>query len=237
MIFILNSLCMEKIAVNLKQLKKATTALKSKLIRRPIGFLSDVKRFSMSPNSLPVGMGLNATPTEKNLANYLKVISPVQKKMFNVPYRHIDKQLLGKIYQHKGGFSGDQFIKNIIKGKKNKEVLNRIGILHEGFELRAKPLGEFSSHVSPEVILKEHNILKTLPKRYIGAKQTLQSLRFETYGFPETIPGFAIGESPRLSRHAIKRLSPILMKKYKNFVINTKRSATRLRNESLKGVE
>lgn len=104
-------------------------------------------------------------------------------------------------------------------------------IMHEKFESAAKSWAPIYSHVSPEVIYRENNIVSTLPKKAKTVKTYFQGLRgvegkqkpFEMNGvkielgtqseaklFPKRLK---YGEQ-RLSRHAIKRLTENFKNKY-----------------------
>ena len=96
---------------------------------------------------------------------------------------------------------------------KNKEAINRIVGVHEGIE---KIVGKknrkgfkaerFSGHLSPDVLLRESNIVSTLPKELRGAKAYFQNLRAgEGADMKKMFPGFEYGKG-RISRHARKRL-------------------------------
>lgn len=96
-------------------------------------------------------------------------------------------------------------------GGRNKEMVNRVSYLHEGAEASIRPRSvlQVGSHYSPEVLLKEHNMIRTLPKKYSGTKNFYRELRgavHESDMLSSGYPRFRYGESPRLSRHAIKRM-------------------------------
>jgi hypothetical protein len=123
-------------------------------------------------------------------------------------------------------------------------VLNRLFLLHEGFE--AKALDRISTqlkkqkaklisshlvarasliggHLSPAVILKEHNLIKTLDKEGIPKKEKIirifkkmRELDTTEKRLQELTGGkFIYGKSPRLSRHAIKKLERKWERQYK----------------------
>lgn len=75
------------------------------------------------------------------------------------------------------------------------------------------PFAEKYHHVNPGVILREHNTLTTLPQNTSGKEAVLnlwKKIRTRRGGeIPAIFPNndFAFGEAPRLSRHAIKRLT------------------------------
>jgi hypothetical protein len=68
-------------------------------------------------------------------------------------------------------------------------------------------------HADPRVLLREHNRLTTLPTSYkrVGrVERDVRAASGEAQALEEAIPGFRFGESPRLSRHAQRRLAPLL---------------------------
>jgi hypothetical protein len=82
------------------------------------------------------------------------------------------------------------------------QLLRRLG-------LRSTPLTARAGHVDPRVLLREHNMLTSLGPRYSRVQQLGIDLRLgtgEAKRLEEAIPGFRFGISPRLSRHAQKRL-------------------------------
>jgi len=95
---------------------------------------------------------------------------------------------------------------------KNKEAINRIVGIHEGIERKVsknlKRLGGWTrgGHISPEVLLRESNIVSTLPKELKGAKSYLKTIRMsgnEKDEMRRMFPGFEYGKG-RISRHARK---------------------------------
>lgn len=102
----------------------------------------------------------------------------------------------------------------------NREATNRIARLHEGMELRVgkklknKAPKMFHGHLSPEVVLRESNIMATLPKELKQTRQTFVKLRGasgEIRALRDVIPDFKYGKE-RLSRHQIKNLTRIMEK-------------------------
>lgn len=111
---------------------------------------------------------------------------------------------------------------------KNKEVLDRVGLMHEVFERHAakklnpsqlvNPFNRWKMHVSPEVLLREHNLVTTLPREHDLVRAGMRGFRDmggETGAIKEAIPAFEYGAGPRFSRHAIKNLTRILQEKHR----------------------
>jgi hypothetical protein len=80
---------------------------------------------------------------------------------------------------------------------------------HEWDELGAKPMTAFRGmgHMSPDVILREHNRVATLPKEYGAAGSFMKDLRAGREAISLGDYGVDYGNSPRLSRHARKRIT------------------------------
>ena len=129
----------------------------------------------------------------------------------------------GKIYQ-KGDIS--KFVKKelpdmptFLNRLKAKEIANRLVYQHEVDELKAIK-GNFAGHNSSSVILREHNNvtkLKGNAKDVNQVQKFVSEMReFDTTDgrirrtFPQL--GYEHGSSKRLSRHAIKKMVPILNK-------------------------
>lgn len=92
---------------------------------------------------------------------------------------------------------------------------------HELDELAAKPslsaMGEGHRkglrHRNMDVIMKEHNRLVTLPKGFDPVRVGFRNLRDvgrEGVDIKKVFPNFQYGQSPRLSRHAQRRMSEVL---------------------------
>ena len=94
---------------------------------------------------------------------------------------------------------------------------------HELDELTTKPaLGTAQfGHVSPDVIFKEHNRLVTLPEGNEEVKDFMKSIRNQKNGEHSLFPsGMIYGKSPRMSRHARRRLTELASEKIKNRLID-----------------
>jgi hypothetical protein len=122
-----------------------------------------------------------------------------------------------------------------------KEVLNRVALLHEGFEREALGSGKSladrmrgwgqsppsnvekiqgvlgGGHISPRVILREHNVVSTLPdfSQREGVQNIMRVLRDRHHDKTWPTIQQAVGrELPygeqRLSRHAIRRIEDLV---------------------------
>ena len=102
---------------------------------------------------------------------------------------------------------------------KSKELLNKVVLNHEANEIRSKAMSDSYlnrwGHVSPKVILREHNIVSQLSGE--GSKPVrdiMHTLRKGKEGaeIHKAIPnlGYQHGKSERLSRHAIRRITDIV---------------------------
>jgi hypothetical protein len=154
--------------------------------------------------------------TEKALTDILSESSKNTKGLQELP------GLPGKIFKILTGGkkrvnSIDQ-LKQSIKNldPKNKETLNRIGLLHEGFETKVKNIHTLGSHLSPTVLYREHNLIRTLPPELKPAGDIYRQWRSiigETGRLKKLNPKFNYGESNRLSRHKIKQMEQQNIKK------------------------
>jgi len=155
----------------------------------------------------------------------LKSLLPLFEKKRQVVYRKGKDpgSLPAKLYE--------EFDPGTKIGNKSREILSQISLLHEGAELKAmkqRRLAPFFSrsrqHFSPEVILTEHNVLSTLkgkPHTALPRKvmRTLRDITFETGPFENVLwrQGFEYGSSPRVSRHAKKRIAELIEKREQVF--------------------
>jgi len=249
----------EKLAVGIKDLRKANAALKSSIIRfkRPFSGGSDSfgalpsKRMAKSyleqyaKKGIPVpkdeiglpsmkilspkGGGYKSLETTfkkmKKTSKELKSGKPVNKVSGLTPD---DKKAISSLSDSDRGMVASNFrnISDRVTGKlknmsgRDKEVLSRVALQHEAFELGTKKIiPTVYRHASPEVLLKEHNLVKGL-KNYPGAKKAMIDIRKSTGEsslLGDIVPvkeaktiwktkEFEYGKSKRLSRHAIKRI-------------------------------
>jgi hypothetical protein len=104
---------------------------------------------------------------------------------------------------------------------KNRLMFDAVAMGHELDELKnLKDIRHIYRlhhiHGSPKVLLKEHNKLITLPPDYKSLKTYVTNYRNAgREGDILNIGTFRYGESPRLSRHAIRRLTDIIAPKQK----------------------
>jgi len=116
----------------------------------------------------------------------------------------------------------------------SREVLNRLLLLHEGTErgvLNANPgytvnkmvkswgsnlkpeAATVLNHLSPDVLLKEHNMVSTLPKEYDNVRDYMTKLRGIDGGHAQMyfkLPQRFDYGTQRISRHARRRMLDIL---------------------------
>ena len=105
-----------------------------------------------------------------------------------------------------------QQIKNL--NPEEKEVFSRLIFAHEGLERKAilarkwpvRP-NFFEGHTDPGVILREHNMLTTLPGKYDKVKKAFLACREdEARILRRALPNYQHGYSPRVSRHNIDNI-------------------------------
>ena len=132
-----------------------------------------------------------------------------------------------------------QFFKDMgVNGKitsmdgKNRRMLDAVVKGHELDEIvvpgnrNTLMDGSGMNHRSPDVILREHNRIMTLPEGYDKVKDTMTNLRSNIGREADYLAnatdssysgkGFEYGQSPRLSRHARKRITQLWENKIKS---------------------
>lgn len=102
-----------------------------------------------------------------------------------------------------------------LKTPEHHRMLESIIKGHELDEIRVKPALRFRNlgHLSPDVILREHNKVTTLGSEHGPVKKFMKSLRKDTKEsdlIRKVYPSFSYGESPRLSRHTRKKIVNLL---------------------------
>ena len=189
--------CFEKLALNLRTADKVIGLIKSKYPIKRI-LMPDLARMRMIPT-------LGAVSVEGLKNSTMKVIAPSMKKPFIVAsggpsfFHHWTK-----------GLGGPQSL-----SPTSKRMLRNIALMHEAAELQAsgkKAFPSYFSHMGPEVLLNESNIVASLPKQHEKVRQSMIAARKATSEaglMAHHLPGFEYGKT-RLSRHAIKRAKVIL---------------------------
>jgi hypothetical protein len=199
----------EKRAIDLPDARKATNALKPSLIRRDARIGADGLTFSDGMSVGPIARA----PTPKHPA-----LAASTKALNRAP--------VGTIFA-KGDMSklinNHPIMQDTLKlpqlNPENKEMFNRSMLLHEGLERntlkKQKTFSSWKTHANPEVILKENNIIASMPDKFQPVKDFYGKVRNLDTTRPvleKALPGFQYGKQ-RYSRHAIKRLSEILKQK------------------------
>lgn len=212
---------LEKIALNLEQMRTASGALRNKIVRGTI----DISKTISNPSEPVLALSRKSRGMFTLMPSLMK--SDASKQMNAYATRIGVKPLIpnvvkkSTIFMGKGGVTGmegefkNQGVELSMKhlNPQNREAVNRIGIMHEGAESQVRPSGHqpFGSHASPEVLLKEHNMIQTLPSNLKPAGDVYRNMRGvfqESLALNQMTGGkFNYGESPRLSRHAIRRIS------------------------------
>lgn len=103
-----------------------------------------------------------------------------------------------------------------LKSPKQRKALEGVVKGHELAESQVKPTTSFGQygHRSPDVILREHNMIQTLPKGMKRAAEPMRKLREAggEAGALREATGFEFGKGQRISRHARKRLTEMYEK-------------------------
>lgn len=172
----------------------------------------DVERSRPASVKVMNNMGMSAEEANKFLDEAKARVAPLSGKTL-VPRGVNPGEIVGDVL-------GEDFKRF---KPRQKRLINAITLRHEGAESAIKNVNDKffqqAMHRGPEVILKEHNQVRSLTGkgskkvkelftrgRTLGPEQSIISK-----GIPEL--GFEYGKSERLSRHAIRRISDSLNKK------------------------
>ena len=205
----------EKTAFNAKAMAKVLKAAKNKTLSKNLGRVLPVR----ATGAVTKDSVKNAIKYEKN-EGILPFELSTYKRSVNKIIVPEKGDLLSNIQNATRGMLGHRRLSG-----KNRKAIDAITKGHELDELAAKPIYYKDTrlgggHTSDSVLLKEHNKLTTLPKRYAPAKRFLTDIR--TFSgeagklSDELLPAnlnFDFGNSQRLSRHAVKHLTNIAAKK------------------------
>lgn len=174
---------LEKVSMNINEIRKVINDLKAsgKIIKRSQDTSFNKYKMIVRLNKDP---HLSALPNNDNMLiqEISQAFGGVKTNKSSI--KNVPDNLKGKIYQGPGGFlkslkqSGYKYPKNL--SPKNKEMINRLGILHEKFELESPSAMLTLTHMHPSVISKENNLVHGLPKKYEGAKNYMKYLRGKT---------------------------------------------------------
>ena len=140
---------------------------------------------------------------------------------------NLNKKLLKDIPEE----SGVKAFRDIAVPDSQKKMLHSIVKGHELDEIQAgKNPGSavrYRGHQSPDVILREHNRLTTLPNGFGGVKDYVKAMRGKAGPESNDLSYFGInyGESPRLSRHARKRITESISNKIRDQDIKNRQVA------------
>jgi len=113
-----------------------------------------------------------------------------------------------------------------VKSGKAKNMINRTVLLHEADELKSMkrrkltaetaPLSTFGGHASIDVIMRESNLVRSLPspekKEVTKFFKSFREMDHTIPGIQMVMPNFEYGKT-RLSRHARKRIYNLFEKK------------------------
>lgn len=211
----------------LKGLAKLARPLK-KPVRRVKGFGDGIPGgpFALNPSKsvMKDSMGIMNQQMNYGIKNNLMSAEDAIKGKADVDKAMNIAKTLGKTINKDKG-SADVFLKKMRPdlpnlNNKDKEVVNRVIDHHEFDETNVKTYAPIAGHLNPNVILKERNLVNSLPKEYQGVKDYMAALR---KGAPIESGGTGLSEydqlalttgvdidrlkGQRLSRHAIKYIS------------------------------
>lgn len=199
----------EKTAITLKEINKFMPIIKKNLIRAKPKIDTYKGNFNFAKRDGGIYMGPITT-----------------SRPYKDEAKEIVNNLIGKgTPQGKIFAKGDtaKLIENITGKKlepKNREMANKIMLMHEEMERQAlkkgtKGLKNYKTHADPDIILRESNLISTLPKEYSKVKDIFgyaRKMDTTASDLEKLIPGFQYG-TKRYSRHARKRMNEILKKK------------------------
>lgn len=196
-----------------------------------VGRLAKQRQIRVHPESSFGVRGLAAMP-RKDVASSMATIKQLSSRGLVPPEQlpHVGKLLrdgTGKVVvPRRGGAIGaisglDKGVDKSIKGltPRGRRALESTLKGHELAELASKRSGRHFKaafgHVTPQPILKEHNMVTTLPRgtrRAGGVHRKLRKLSGEDVILEQATrgvsgKGMTFGKGPRLSRHARKRVS------------------------------
>jgi hypothetical protein len=225
-----------KTAIDMKTLRRVSSKIKNLIRARfhspnPMTMPLLAGKRSPIPRGSIVNPGATIATSAKETRKMLAALPESMREMAmkSVPnYKHLksgDIVISGDILKSK---ALAQMIGEVPKlNPSQREIANRVVRLHEKFERQAlKELSGkgllnaemMSGHLSPSVLLREHNLIQTLPT---GQREAVRKL-FETIRTVEgskpalkiVLPGFdLLGKGQkRLSRHAVKRMNESIAK-------------------------
>lgn len=182
---------LEKISVNLRGLKLISNKIRPKIIKKRIISLGS-SGITTVRSKKDLGMfGVSSKASDKKIPDYIL-------KQFPKP----PDQLRQMIITGRGGATKNMaMLSSPPKSPIQKEMINRVLVMHELAEANTKKTIPFMLHNNPRVIMEESNLVRSLPKRYGPTKKYISELRSENESkyLKEIYPGFRYGET-RLSR-------------------------------------
>lgn len=132
------------------------------------------------------------TPEKGDSANFLRTLTKEDDGIVgNEMRRHVGRMSPTERRTLDGVIKGHELDENVVS--------RRASFL---------PLG----HNSPDVLLREHNRVTTLPADHANAKGVMQTMRGHMGEEGDVLKAYGVnyGDSPRLSRHARKRITGLI---------------------------
>lgn len=193
----------EKQAFNLRDARKASSAIRD-VFKRNIP--KSKESWTVSPKGALYAKGnLTKQILDRGSGRIYNRVEAETRTMKDNPYL---KDIRANAVKGMTDLSTKRKERPRLKSPESMEMANRIGLLHESWE-RASPTkgADFiGTHASPSVILKEHNAIATLPKKYKDVKEYFKHMRKkEESHIQKLMPDFRYGEG-RISRHKIKQI-------------------------------
>jgi len=204
----------EKQALNLRSARRAVNALKPNIIKKDMGTVISSRAQR------------GVSPFKTGPATLIPFKNQTSTRMKDHPFRNVpssQRKIFAKGPMSKAAPRSSELSDPLRKmDPKNKEMTNRVTLMHEGLERKALKQQKGNnynpnkaSHANLGVILRENNMVSTLPKGFEDTKKVFSQMRDmdNTKNVIEkAVPGFQYGKT-RLSRHAVKRVEQTLKRK------------------------
>jgi len=210
---------LEKMAIDLEGATKAVDAtVKPNLIRKGIKIdptLSSGKLLNFNQGANLGPMAIRSTPA--NLPG--KELSPVTQHPGKIFAQGDSHNFVKQSFKDNPAIKKSNQLTRL--NPQNKEMFNKAVLMHEGIERQQSLANKknpftmpYKGHDNPMVILKENNIVSSMPKEFNPVKNNFKKMRradTTAQDLKEHL-GINYGEQ-RYSRHAIKRMGETLERK------------------------
>lgn len=212
-----------KISFNLDDAKKVLTAAKPNVIRRSADVVPGMN-MGFAAVGGPKRMKSLGNAAAGRLTEYGGATPEVAKSLVNDTFHRAAGPLKGWAPKQTAIMTpqrGDaaSFLKGMgmptpPMNAPQRHMLEGVFKGHEMDEAVVQPKGSFQNfgHLSPDVILREHNRVRTMPAGFEPVQQTMGTLRGIPGGEASALKPYGVeyGQSARLSRHARRRITNMI---------------------------